>query len=225
MHILVVEDDKYLGEALEKVISKEQHQVDLVVDGAEGLHYATSIIYDVIVLDVMLPKMNGFEVVKRLRQQNIATPVLLLTAKSEIADRVKGLDHGADDYLTKPFSTEELLARIRALSRRTGEVVLDELKFGDVTLNLSTYMLSSPTKSVHLSHKEYNLLKLLLTQPSQIVTKEIMIVKVWGYDSDAEDNNVEAYISFLRKKLKYLNTSVVIRTSRRVGYRLEKGVD
>lgn len=222
MDLLIVEDDLRLADVLKEILENENYNVDVVNDGNSGLEYATNFMYDVIVLDVMLPKMNGFEVVKSLRSRKIATPVLLLTAKSEVADCVNGLNCGADDYLTKPFSTEELVARLKAISRRKGEVIMDKLSYSNITLNLSTCTLSSENKSVSLSNKEFQLLRLLISQPTKIVTKEIIIVKVWGYDSDVVDNNVEAYISFLRKKLYYLGTDVVINTVRKVGYKLEK---
>ena len=159
--------------------------------------------------------------VKHLRKNHIATPVLLLTARDEITDKVTGLDCGADDYMTKPFSPEELLARIRALSRRQGEVVIDELTFEDLTLNITTLDLICQTKSIHLGYKEFEIMKLFLSYPKLILSKEELISKVWGDTSDAEDNNVEAYISFLRKKLSYLNSCVSINTLRKIGYRLE----
>ena len=221
MDILVVEDDLHLADVLREILINEECKVEVVNDGHSGLEYASSAIYDVILLDVMLPKMNGFEIVKSLRSRKIATPIILLTAKSEISDRVTGLDCGADDYLTKPFSTEELLARVRAVSRRRGEVIMDEITFSNITLNLTTCMLSSETKSVSLSNKEFQLIKLLLSQPQQIISKDTIIVKVWGYDSDVVDNNVEAYISFLRKKLNYLGANVKINTVRKIGYKIE----
>jgi len=221
MRILVVEDEVRLAEALGQIITQQKHSVDIVNDGEAGLDYAESGLYDVIVLDVMLPKLSGFEVVKKLRAGRITTPVILLTARDEITDKVTGLDCGADDYMTKPFSPEELMARIRAISRRQGDVVLEELSFSDITLNLSTYTLSCGAKSVHLGFKEYEVLRILMSNPSMIVPKDDIIVKVWGAESSAEDNNVEAYISFLRKKLFFLGSGVCIGTVRKVGYRLE----
>lgn len=167
-------------------------------------------------------KKNGFEVVKSLRQNKIAVPVLMLTARDETADKVTGLDCGADDYMTKPFIADELLARIRALTRRQGEVILEELTFEDISLNLSAHSLHCGFKSVHLPHKEFEILRLLLAAPGAIVSKESLITKVWGYDSEAEDNNVEVYISFLRKKLFFVRSAVTIGTVRKAGYRLEK---
>ncbi|MDD4238875.1 MAG: response regulator transcription factor [Desulfotomaculaceae bacterium] len=221
MHILVVEDEIRLAEALGQIMAEQKYTVDIVHDGWAGLDYAMSGLYDVIVLDVMLPKRSGFEVVRALRANKNTTPVLLLTAKDEITDKVAGLDCGADDYMTKPFSAEELLARIRALSRRQGDVVLEELSFADLTLNLSTYSLSCGHKSVHLGFKEYQVLKLLMSNPKLVFPKEDMIIKVWGMESGAEYNNVEAYISFLRKKFFFLGSKVNISTVRKVGYRLE----
>ena len=221
MRILVVEDEIRLAEALGQIIKERKYAVDIVNDGEAGYDYAMSGIYDVIVLDVMLPKMNGFDVVKELRKNKNQTPIILLTAKDEVADKVKGLDYGADDYLTKPFSSEELIARIRALSRRQGEVIMDELKFSDIHLNLSTYMLEGGNKSVRLGLKEFEVMRLLLSNPHNILPKEDILLKVWGSETDAEDNNVEVYISFLRKKLSYLSNSVTISTVRKVGYYLD----
>ena len=222
MRILIVEDEKRLAEALSQILRSEGYEVDHTSDGESGLDYALSGIYDLIVLDVMLPKKNGFEVVKNLRQKKNAVPVLMLTAREDTADKVTGLDYGADDYMTKPFITDELLARIRALTRRQGEVILDELTFEDISLNLSAHSLWCGTKSVHLPHKEFEILKLLLAIPGAIVSKDSLITKVWGYDSEAEDNNVEVYISFLRKKLFFVRSAVTIGTVRKAGYRLEK---
>ena len=169
----------------------------------------------------MLPYMDGFQVVNKLRKDHIKTPVLMLTAKDETRSKVQGLDAGADDYMTKPFEPEELLARIRALSRRLGEVVLEEMTFDDITLNLSTKDLSCGTKSVHLGFKEFEVLRFLMANPKTIVPKEDLITKIWGVESGAEDNNVEAYISFLRKKLFFVGSRVTVGTIRKVGYRLE----
>jgi len=221
MRILVVEDEVRLAEALGQIMREGRYTVDVVHDGEAGYDYAMSGIYDVIVLDVMLPKMNGFEVVRQMRKNKEQTPVILLTAKDEVADKVTGLDCGADDYLTKPFASDELLARIRALSRRQVELVMDELLFGDVKLNLSTYMLECGHKSIHLGLKEFEVMRMLLTNPANIVPKENMLLKVWGSETDAEDNNVEVYVSFLRKKLLYLGSAVNIAVVRKVGYYLD----
>ncbi|MFV0519338.1 MAG: response regulator transcription factor [Lachnospirales bacterium] len=222
MRILIVEDDKYLAEALEHILKKEKFQIDKVDNGEDGYYYGKSAEYDAIVLDVMLPKMNGFDVIKKLRQDGINTPTIMLTAKSDLHDVVAGLEKGADDYLTKPFEPKELIARLRALTRRVGTVLLEELKYEDLVLNIDNLELTCTNKQIVLSNKEFLILKTLMASPSVIISKEDLIVKVWGYDSEAEDNNVEAYISFLRKKLEYLNTSVAINTIRKVGYKLGK---
>ncbi len=220
MRILLVEDDKYLAEALEHILLKQKFFVDKVDNGEDGFFYAENGEYDAIVLDVMLPKMNGYEVIKKLREVGVATPTIMLTAKSEINDKITGLDSGADDYLSKPFEPNELLARLRALTRRTGNVVLEEVKFEDLSLNLNTLELACNGKSIVLSNKEFLIMKAFLTTPTTVYSKDNLIVKVWGYDSDAEDNNVEAYISFLRKKLEHLGTKVKITTLRKIGYKL-----
>lgn len=222
MKVLIVEDEKRLAQALGQIMEEQKYSVDIVYDGEDGLDYALSGQYDVIVLDVMLPKKDGFTVVYELRKAKISSPVLMLTARDEINDKVTGLDCGADDYMTKPFSPEELLARIRALSRRQGDVQLEDITWADLTLKLSSRTLHCGTKSVSLGFKEFEVLKILLTNPKGIVSKEELIVKVWGSDSNAEDNNVEAYISFLRKKFFYLGSHAGIATVRKVGYHLEE---
>ena len=223
MRVLVVEDEVRLAEALAQILSEQKYVVDVTYDGADGLDQALSGQYDAVELDVMLPGMDGFSVVREMRKQNVNTPVLLLTARDELADKVTGLDSGADDYITKPFAPEELLARLRAALRRQGEVVLEEMRFDDLILNLSTHTLSKGAKSVHLGYKEFEVLRLLMANPNMVMTKETLILRVWGADSDAEDNNVEAYISFLRKKFHYLGSGVGIGTVRKLGYRLEAG--
>ena len=210
MRILVVEDETRLADALEQILLENNYMVDVAHDGQDGLDYALSDIYDAMILDVMLPKKNGFEIAAEMRRQKNQTPILMLTAKDAIPDKVTGLDSGADDYMTKPFAPEELLARLRAMTRRQGEVVLDEMSFEDLTLNLSTCDLKCGVKSVHLNFKEFEILRLLMANSPQVTTKETLIVKVWGYESGAEDNNVEAYISFLRKKLYFLGSRVGI---------------
>jgi DNA-binding response OmpR family regulator len=222
MNILIVEDERLLAEALAQIMKHQRHRVDLVYDGADGLDYAMIGCYDAVILDVMLPRMDGFTVVRKLREAKNTTPVLLLTAKEDVADKVKGLDCGADDYLTKPFAPEELSARIRALTRRRGEVILDVLSFADLTLQLSAGTLHCGEKSVRVSFKELEILKILMSNPKRITTKDTLINKVWGSDSNAEDNTVEAHISFLRKKFSYLNARVAIETARKMGYRLEE---
>ena len=221
MRVLIVEDEIRLAEALAHIMTDEKYLVDMVHTGTDGLDYARSGLYDVVILDVMLPGLSGFEVVKKMREEKLDTPVIMLTAKDETADKVRGLDMGADDYLTKPFAPEELLARVRAISRRQGEVILDELCFSDLTLGLATNTLSCGAKSVRLSFKEKEVLRILMANPAAITPKEELINRVWGVESDAEDNNVEAYISFLRKKFAYLGSKAGIETVRKVGYRLE----
>ncbi len=224
MKVLIVEDEVRLADALGQIMKEQNYKADIVNDGTDGLYYGLTNEYDVIILDVMLPGKNGFQVVQKLRESRIRTPVLLLTARDDISDKVNGLDKGADDYLTKPFIPEELLARIRALSRRQGEVFVDEMIFGDLTLNLSSNDLSCGAKSIHLAYKEFEVLKLLMSNSGKIISKDTLISRVWGNDSDAEDNNVEAYISFLRKKLNFIGSKVEIGTVRKVGYRLEEPI-
>ncbi len=222
MRILIVEDEIHLAEALSQILRKNNYTVDTAYDGSTGLDNALSGIYDLILLDIMLPNLDGISVLKKIRSENILTPIILLTAKGEIADKVKGLDSGADDYLPKPFATEELLARIRAASRRKGEIVSDTtMKYGDIELNTATLKLTCGSKEIKLILKESQLLELLILRKTSVTSKEIVIEKLWGFDSDAEHNNVEVYISFLRKKLAFLNSSVVINTVRGVGYTLE----
>lgn len=221
MQVLIIEDEERLADALGQIMTEAKYMVDIVHDGKEGLLYGMSDIYDVIVLDVMLPGKNGFEIARALRAQRISTPILMLTARDEIQNKVAGLDSGADDYMTKPFEPEELLARIRALTRRQGDVVLDEVSFLDLQLQLSTGDLRCGSKSLHLGYKEFEILKILMANQKVIISKDTLLTKVWGSDSGAEDNNVEAYISFLRKKLSFLGSRVSISTIRKVGYRLE----
>ncbi|MFA6948639.1 MAG: response regulator transcription factor [Eubacteriales bacterium] len=219
MRILIVEDEKKLSEALAAILQKNKYSADAAYDGVDGLDCAMSGIYDVIILDIMLPRMDGLELLRRLRADGIKTPVILLTAKYEITDRVRGLDSGADDYLTKPFSSDELLARIRALSRRNVTVFGDDaLTFDDITLDLSAYELCCGGRNIRLGAKEMQILELLIKYGGRICSKEELLVKVWGYDSDAEYNNVEVYISFIRKKLTHLHSRVQIKTVRSAGY-------
>ena len=221
MRILIVEDEVRLAEALGQIMEEQRYLPDLTYNGPDGLEYAITGQYDVIILDVMLPGMDGLEVARRLREAHISTPILMLTAKDEISDKVTGLDGGADDYMTKPFDPEELLARVRALTRRQGEVLTESLTAGDLTLELSTRVLRRGERSVRLGFKEFEILRLLFFNARSVVPKEDFITRVWGLDSDAEDNNVEVYISFLRKKLAYLESEVSIGTVRKVGYFLE----
>jgi DNA-binding response OmpR family regulator len=223
MRILIVEDEVRLASTLKDLLEMNSYTADVCHDGETGLDNALTGIYDVMILDVMLPRLDGFAVLRRLRAAGNATPVLMLTARSEVTDRVEGLDCGADYYLTKPFEPRELLACIRALTRRTPDLQKsDTLEFGDLTLDKSAFTLVCGSRSVRLSRKEFDLAELLMRNRGQILTKETLLLKIWGYESDAEDNNVEVYISFLRKKLEHLHSRVKIRTIRMVGYMLEE---
>ena len=222
LRILVVEDEIHLAEALSHILKKNNYSVDVANDGEAGLDNVLSGIYDVIVLDIMLPKMDGITVIKQIRREGFDTPVILLTAKSEISDKILGLDSGADDYLAKPFNTEELLARIRALGRRRGEITANTntLSCGDISLNTSALKLSSGAHEISLTLKECELLEYLILHKEMVCSKEQIIEKLWGFDSDAEANHVEVYVSFLRKKLAFVNSKVAINTVRGVGYSL-----
>ena len=222
MKLLLVEDEKQLSEALQQILIKNKYSVDAVYNGDEGLDYALTGVYDVIILDIMLPKLNGIEILKMVRKRKISTPVILLTAKGSVEDRILGLDSGADDYLPKPFSPDELLARLRALTRRNGDFINENiLEFSDIKLNLSTYDMEINDNSITLTQKEFEILKYFMQRPKLVVSKDDLITKLWGFDSDIEHNNIEVYISFLRKKLAYVESNVKITTIRRVGYRLE----
>jgi DNA-binding response OmpR family regulator len=222
MRILIAEDEVHLAEAVSQILKKNNYSVDMVHDGRSGLDYAQSGIYDLLLLDIMMPEMDGIKVLQTLRSEGNHTPVILLTAKGELSDKVSGLDYGADDYIAKPFATEELLARIRAALRRKGEVIPEDgVKFGDIELNTTQLKLSAQGKEIKLNLKENELLELLITRKQAITSKEQIIEKLWGFDSDVEYNNVEVYISFLRKKLTFLNSAVRINTIRGVGYVLE----
>jgi len=222
MNILVVEDNINLANSIKDLLIENKYSVDTVYDGEDGLYYAKQDIYDLIIMDVMLPVHNGYTVVKQLRIDGITTPIIMLTAKSEIDDKITGLDSGADDYMTKPFSSKELLARIRALSRRKSEIINEEISINDITLDLSTSELTCKDKKTKLSHTEFQLLMLLINNKNSTLSKEQLITKIWGYDSSAAENNVEVYISFLRKKLKFLKSNVSIKNIRKLGYRIEE---
>ena len=221
MNILVVEDERNLADAIAQILRSGGYNAEAVYDGRNGLTYAESGLYDAVVLDVMLPGMTGVEVVHELRRKGVQVPVLMLTALSTTADKVTGLDSGADDYMTKPFEAAELLARVRAITRRQGEVVLDELAFGDVTLDLNAHDLRCGGESVHLSNKEFDVMRMLMGGPGRVVSKQDLLTSVWGAEGDASENSVEAYVSFLRKKLDHLGSKVQINTLRMLGYRLE----
>ena len=227
MRLLIVEDEVRLADTLRQLLNRQGYTADVYYDGVSGLDNATTGIYDLMVLDVMLPGMNGFQVVKKLREAGVTTPVLMLTAKSDVGDRIHGLDCGADYYLTKPFEPEELLACVRTLLRRSGGQLQESetLTWGDLSLERATFSLSCAERAVRLSRREYDLMELLMRNGNQVVTKEQMLVKVWGYDSQAEDNNVEVYISFLRRKLTHLHSAVKIKTLRMLGYCLTQEVE
>ncbi len=223
MRILLVEDEEHLSQALVEILKKNRYGVDAVYNGADALDYAHNSIYDAIVLDIMLPKVDGIVVLKTLRQEHNNVPIMILSAKDDIADKVHTLDFGADDYMTKPFSTDELLARLRALTRRKGEMKEDRIIFGDIELNKKNCeLISEKGTRLKLSLKEYQILDLLFQNPHQVITKEQIIEKIWGIDSDTEYNNVEVYISFIRKKFQFLKVKAEIRTTRGIGYSLEE---
>ena len=223
MRVLIVEDEPNLAATLGEMLKQNRFDSDICPDGESGLAYARQNAYDLIILDVMLPKRSGFSVVEQLRKDGNATPVLMLTAKSSVEDYVHGLDLGADYYLTKPFEMQELLACVRALTRRRGEVVMDELQFGDLVLNKSTCELSCGERSIRLGKKEFSVMYILMTNGNVVVGKDLLLKRAWGVDSDAEDNNVEVYISFLRKKLRFLHAQTQIETLRKFGYKLIGG--
>lgn len=221
MNVLVVEDERNLADAICQILKSEGIKAEVTYDGTTALTLAKSGMYDAIVLDIMLPGLNGMEVVRETRRAGVSTPVLMLTARTSLNDKVDGLDAGADDYMTKPFEAPELLARLRALTRRTGDVLIEETTFGDVTLDLSTHDLRCGEKSVHLSGKEFEVMRMLMSSTARVVSKQDLLTRVWGGGPDSSENSVEAYISFLRKKLKHLKSKVQITTLRMLGYRLE----
>lgn len=221
MKLLFAEDEVSLSEAVVDILTYHNFQVDAVYDGADALAYAKAEQYDGIILDVMMPKLTGFQVLEQLRADGCRTPVLLLTAKSEVDDRILGLDLGADDYMSKPFHTGELLARIRAMLRRKENYTPDILSFGDIELNPHNCRLSSGANSVTLPKLEYQLMETLITNQGLYLSSEELLTKVWGYDTDAELGSVWVYISYLRKRLQTLNSTVEICAKRGVGYTLE----
>lgn len=223
MRILIVEDEKSLAMVLSELLAMEGYYTDVAYNGEDGLDNALSGIYDLIILDVMLPKMNGIQVLSEIRSREMTVPVLMLTAKSEIDDKVCGLDNGADDYLTKPFNSKELLARIRALARRKEKTIVDEnVKFADISLDKSTHEILKGDEKVKLSKKEYDLIELLILNYGKVVSKESLVMKIWGYDTDVEYNSIEVYISFLRKKLKAVGSEIHISTARGLGYTIKE---
>ncbi|SEK79312.1 MULTISPECIES: response regulator transcription factor [Pseudobutyrivibrio] len=222
MKILMIEDEKRMADAVSELLHQEGYIVDVKYDGAQGYDACIANIYDAIICDVMLPSMNGFDIVQSARANGLETPILMLTAKSDVLDKVAGLDCGADDYLTKPFQVEELLARLRALLRRNRKDISSTLEAFDLSLNTKSLTLSctNTNKSIRLPEKEYKILECLLTNKEQIISKEQLTLKVWGYDNEAEYNNVEVYISFTRKKLKFLGSTTEIKSVRGMGYEL-----
>ncbi len=222
MRILLVEDEIKMSDAISYILVEHKYQVDAVYDGESAFNYGLRDIYDLIILDIMLPKRNGLDVLMGLREEDINTPIIMLSAKGEIDDKVKGLDYGADDYLAKPFESEELIARIRALTRRRQTPINDSLLvYGDLKLNPQTLLLEGNDKHFELTLKEAQVLEYLILNKNIIISKEMMIDKLWGYDDDVNDNTVEVYISFIRKKLLSLNSNVSIKTIRGLGYKLE----
>lgn len=223
MRVLLAEDEKELSNALVAILKHNNYSVDPVYDGADALDYGLSENYDVIILDIMMPKMNGLEVLEKLRLKGIHTPILMLTAKAEIEDRIQGLDMGADDYLSKPFAMGELLARVRAMGRRKSEFTPNLIEVGNINLNKETYELSNGQSSLRLGNKEYQMLEMLMMNPKRMISTEQFMERIWGYDAEAEINVVWVYISYLRKKLSSLDANVKIKAVRGVGYTLEEG--
>ena len=222
MKILVVDDEVQLADAIVQILKQHKYEAEAVYDGEDGYHYAMTNLYDVIILDIMMPKMDGITLLKTIRREKISTPVLMLSAKSEIGDKVLGLNVGADDYLTKPFDSSELLARINAISRRKGEFMGDELVFDDLSLDKNAHELCSGGNKIQLSAKEYQIIEMLLKDAGKTLPKEKFVEKIWGFDSEAEYNTIEVYVSFLRKKISAIGSTVTIKSLRGIGYKLEK---
>ena len=222
MRLLYAEDERQMSEAVVDILTFHKYTVDAVYDGEEALDFIRAEQYDGIILDVMMPKLDGVQVLKKIRDMGIHTPVLLLTAKSEIEDRIAGLDAGADDYLAKPFAMGEFLARVRALLRRREGYTPDVMTMGNVSLNMSNYELSTPEKTYSLSKIEYQLMELLMLNKGVYLSTDDLLTKVWGYDTDAEMGIVWVYISYLRKKLNSMNADIEIRAKRNIGYKLQK---
>lgn len=218
MKILLVDDERALVQALEQILKQNKYSVDVCFNGEDGLDMALSGIYDLIILDVMMPKLDGFSVLKALRSNKFDTPVLMLTAKSETQDKIQGLNLGADDYLSKPFDTEELLARVKALLRRKEKFTGDVLSFGDLKLNRDTFEISANDKKISLGKKEFQILEMLILSAGKSIEKERFVEKIWGFDSEAEYNTIEVYVSFLRRKLNAVGSIVEIKSLRGIGY-------
>lgn len=223
MRLLLAEDERELSNALTAILKHNNYSVDAVYNGNDALDYAVSGNYDGVILDIMMPGMSGLEVVKDIRRRGISVPVLLLTAKSELEDKITGLDAGADDYLTKPFAMSELLARLRAMTRRTKEFAPNELKFGNLTLSRSSYELTGESGSVRLGNKEFQMMEMMMANPGMLISTEKFMDKIWGYDTETEISVVWVYISYLRKKMQTVGSNVAIKAARGTGYTLEIG--
>lgn len=221
MRLLLAEDEKALSSALQVILKHNNYSVDAVYNGQDAYDYIVTGVYDGVILDVMMPKMDGFDVLSRVRNEGCDVPIIMLTAKSETDDKINGLDLGADDYLAKPFEMKELLARIRSITRRKSDAVSAELKVGDCTLNCLNYELTGPGGSVKLQNKEYQIMEILMANQNSVISADLMMEKVWGYDSDAEINVVWVNISYLRKKLGQIKSNVAIKAVRNQGYILE----
>ena len=220
MKILIVEDEVLLANSLKTLLEKKGFTVEVAYDGETGKDYAETGVYDLLILDVMMPKLNGYDLARQVRAERCATPILMLTAKGELEDRIEGLNAGADYYLTKPFDMRELLACINALLRRQGDQV-DELRFGNTALDLASGMLVCGAERVRLSAKEFDIMRFLLQSKGNNLSKEVLLARVWGFDSNAVENHVEVYVGFLRKKLASIGSNVRIEAVRRLGYHLE----
>ena len=220
MKILIIEDEKLLAESLKTLLELKGFEVEVVYDGEDGAEYAETGIYDLLIMDVMMPKLNGYQVARQVRAHRITTPILMLTAKGEVQDRIEGLNAGADYYLTKPFDNMELLACINALLRRQGAQV-DILQYGNTTLDLTGYVLSTEKISIRLSKKEFDVMRRLMQFQGRSIRKDVLLTQVWGFESNATENNVEAYVGFLRKKLKSIGSDLKIESIRLLGYHLE----
>lgn len=222
MRLLLAEDEKSLSKAIITILQKNNYSADAAYDGEEALDYLASGNYDGVILDIMMPKLDGISVLKKLREQGNKIPVLMLTAKSEVDDKVLGLDSGANDYLTKPFNTKELLARIRAMTRNQNEQMDSKIKFGNIILDRATFELSSPNGNFRLANKEFQMMEMLMMNPHCLISTERFLEKIWGYDSEVEINVVWVYISYLRKKLAALHANIQIKAQRNAGYSLEE---
>ena len=220
MKILIIEDEKLLADSVKRLLERKGFEVECVYDGKTGEQYAELGVYDLLILDVMMPEMDGYQVAREVRAKRCSTPILMLTAKSGLEDRITGLNAGADYYLTKPFDTRELLACINALLRRQGGQV-DEMIFGNTTLDLSTSIISCGEKSIRLSDREFDLMRFLLQSRERNLSKEVLLVRIWGFESNATENHVEVYVGFLRKKLQSIGSNIRIEAIRRQGYHLE----